>query len=420
MRTRLGLTVLTLGSSITSFIAYTLLLKKFGASARVDLLFYAASVPVSLAGIMSGVLLYLLPPRFTVLSYQLQEGTLSALAVCGASLAAIAISAATGYGLIYGRHLLIGLTIGFVFVALLTVIFTMNVCVAQARGVYIPTGIGSMVTSTGLLTGVLFAMYSGIEWFVLIGQIVGTSLAVWWLRRKLRVSNSICIQSDFQLAKIALGPLKAYAATITLGTMAFTLFQPIDSFLCTLLGSGAVSVMSYSQRVVVAVGTAVSLGAHAIAARTSRDSFLEGGYAALRRLANIEVVRVVGFGMLVWVGYMIVGHRILASMLGSTMLSTRDLARLLVVVQWMLLGVGPMAAIPYLFRIFYSIEHYRGPALMGMCIAPAYGILAWLMLARFDILALAYSYALVWWIALIAAVRWLNTIKVDKSQVLQK
>ena len=414
MKTRIALTVLTLGSSLTSFVAYTLVLRHLGTSAALDLLFYAASMPVAFAGITSGVLLYLLPPRFTKVAPRVQECTLRVLFGCFAVVCAFAIAGALAYGLLQDRPMLAGLWVGFTLVALLTVFSTLAVCIAQARGVYMSTGVAPMITSAGLLAGVVVAIASGAIWWLMMGQLLGTGAAALWLSHSLGLAGAWRWRDVLQ-ARAALGPLRPHVVTITMGTMAFTLFQPIDAALCAQLGSGSLSVMSYAQRVVVAVGTAVSLGAYAIAARTAHDSLLSGGRRALQRLANREVLRVVGFGLAVWTIYTLGGHHLLGAVLGSSTMNDLDLARLLECVQWMLLGVGPMAAIPYLFRIFYSRQDYRKPALLGICIAPAYGLLALALLPRFDILAMAYAYAGVWWVTLAVAMLWLNQAATELS-----
>ena len=407
MRIRIALTVLTLTSSIISFVAYTLILRHLGASAALDLLFYAANVPVALAGITSGVLLYLLPSRFTQVTSRVQESTLNVLFGSFAVVCAIAIAGALLYGVVLGQPMLASLWVGFTLVALLMVFLTLATCIAQARGAYLASGVAPMITSFGLLAGVLVAIALRAEWWLLIGQLLGTAVAALWLARALRLTVALRTY-DVSRAREALGPLKPHLVAITTGTMAFTLFQPIDVALCTQLGSGSLSVMSYAQRVAVAVGTAVSLGAHAIAARTVHDSMREGGKLALQQMANREVLRVVGFGLLVWLGYVLGGHHLLGALLGSSAMSDHDLVRLLECVKWMLLGVGPMAAIPYLFRVFYSQQAYRMPALLGICIAPAYGLLAWVLLPRFDVLAMGYAYAGVWWVSLAIMLLWLN------------
>lgn len=412
IRTRIALTVLTLGSSVISFVAHTLMLRHLGASAALDLLFYAASVPVALAGVTSGVLLYLLPPRFTQIASRVQESTLRVLFACFAVICAVAIIGTLVYGLMQGRSMLAVLWAGFIVVALLTILSTLAACIAQARGAYLATGVAPMITSAGLLGGVLMAIASRAEWWLVIGQLLGTAAAVLWMARSLRLA-AVWSGRDVLLARAALGPLKPHALAITMGTMAFTLFQPIDAALCAQLGSGSITVMSYAQRVVVAVSTAVSLGAYAVAARTSHDVLRSGGQRALRRLANREVFRVVSFGMVVWLSYVLGGHALLGALLGSSAMTGHDLARLLDCVQWMLLGAGPMAAIPYLFRVFYSQQAYRKPALLGIGLAPAYGLLAWVLLPFVDILALAYAYACVWWFTLAVALLWLNEAVAD-------
>lgn len=93
---RLLLTSLTLGSSLLSFAGYTLFLKYLGTSPRVDALFFASSVPLAIAGTLSGVLLYLLPPHFTKLSHPRQKSAAWAVAICLLVAAALALAIEIG------------------------------------------------------------------------------------------------------------------------------------------------------------------------------------------------------------------------------------------------------------------------------------------------------------------------------------
>lgn len=408
MRMRVLLTSLTLISSLTSFAAYTLLLRYLGTSADVDRLFYASSAPLSLAGVATGVLLYLLPPRLTHLSPRVQDSTARVLAALVLLVVSLAVAAAGAYALLFEFSPFWLLWIGFCVTAGLLVLSTLTVCLAQTRGIYLQTGVAPMIMSSGLLLGVLAAVASGIEWLMLPGQLLGAAVALFWLSHALGVGRGSSVRRDLLHAIAALSPLRPHALAILLGTTAFTLFQPIDALLCTQLSNGAVTVMSYSQRVLVAVSTAVSLGAHAIAARTSHDTFRAGGHGALVRMANMEVLRVVSFGLFTWLVYVAGGNRLLQALLSSSTMTHDDLDRLIRCLDWMLLGVGPMAAMPYLFRVFYSLQAYTRPAVIGMFVPPVYGALAWALLGRHDILGLAYSYCAVWWLALAAAMLWFN------------
>jgi putative peptidoglycan lipid II flippase len=407
MGKRIALTALTLFSSLTSFVAHTLLLKHQGASEALDLLFYAASMPTAFAGITSGVLLYLLPPRFTKVSFHVQKSTLCMFFSFFVVVFAIAVAIELTYSLLLERHMLGVLLIGFTTVALLTLFCTLASCIAEARGVFMPSSVASMITSFGLLSGVAVSIETGVVWWLLVGQLLGTASGMLWLFYSLGLTAA-WRRLDVLQARVVVAQLWPHVVPITMGTMAFTLFQPIDAALCTQLASGSLSVMSYAQRVVVAVGTAVSLGAYVVAARTAQDRLSSGGQQALQRLANSEVFRVVVSGLVVWAIYKFIGHHLLWIALGSSTMKDDDLVRLIDCVQWMLLGVGPMAAIPYLFRVFYSMQYYRKPSLLGVCVAPVYGLLSLTLIPTFDILALAYAYAGVWWIALIVAMLWLN------------
>jgi len=406
---RLLITVLTLSASALSFASYTLFIKYLGASPAMDALFYASSVPLSLAGTCSGVLLYLLPPHLARLRAQ-QQGCVLRVFSYGVGAAVFASCAVIGAWKHWQPdHAPACLLIGFVVVAGLSLIATLAVCLGQARGAYLGSGLMPFVASTGLGLGAFAAVRWHAESLLLVGQLIGAAGSVAVAAQGLVFHRLRGVTLDVRLGMRALRPLKPHALAIVLGTTAFTLFQPIDALLCSQLGDGAVTIMAYAVRVVVATGTAVSLGAFAVAARTSHEAFLAGGPSGLRSLAYREVARICAFGTLIWVVYALGASRLLVAVLQSSSLPVHSIDRLTDVLFWMLLGVGPMSAVPYLFRVFYSQSHFGVAAAIGVCIAPAYGALAWLGMNRLGLTALGYSYAAVWWVAFSACLlclRW--------------
>ncbi len=399
---------MTLGSSLASFAAYTLLLQHLGASARVDMLFYAASVPMAVAGMMSGVLLYLLPPRLTQIDSgkQLAVATILGAVFIGLTGTSAAVALTAAHALNTG---LFGwLLVGFILTGGLSILSTIAICVAQARGAYLESGIAPLVASSGLLSGALAAIWWRQEWLLLAGQLAGTGLSLWLVARGFGFGASTRVPRIWQVGAASLAPLRRHALSITMGTLAFSFFQPIDAALCSRLDSGSLTVMAYSLRVIVATGTAISLGAFAIAARVSHDTYLAGGLPALRRMANLEVMRIIALGFTVWLIYIVGGDALLIGLFSASNMPAANVERLRSCLEIMLLAAGPMTAVPYLFRLFYSLADYHKPALIGVCVPLLYGGVAWLLLPGHQILALAYSFTLVWWLAFAASLAWIH------------
>jgi peptidoglycan biosynthesis protein MviN/MurJ (putative lipid II flippase) len=262
-----------------------------------------------------------------------------------------------------------------------------------------PSAIVPLINAVGLAGGALGAVFYGKAWLLLCGQFVGALLGTGWVAQKLQLRLWSRTSRERRAGFLALAPAKPHLLAVTLATTAFTLFQPIDALLCTKLGSGAVTIMAYSQRVWVALGTAVSLGAYSIAARTSYESLQLGGRRFVRELINAEVKRILLFGALAWLVYVGGARLVLEKILTSSAMPPNDVQILEECLKWMLVSVGPMTAIPYLFRVFYTLGEYQVPAAVGVLIAPAYGLLAWQLTGMFGILALPYSLSAVWWVA---------------------
>jgi peptidoglycan biosynthesis protein MviN/MurJ (putative lipid II flippase) len=401
---RLVLTALSLVSSALSFLSYMLLLRQLGASAQVDALFYAASVPVSAAGLLAAVLLYLLPTRLTELPRAVQEAASRQFIrwVGMATLVALALAASSP--LLGGSSHEWLLSSGFVAYAGLSVAGTVLVCRAQAAGQYVLVGMNQFFLVLGLAAGVAAAIaLRQVEWVVL-GQLMGAAAALMLLTRQLQLPGLLSRRwvADRQELRHTLAPLKPHMLSIVVASTGFTLFQPIDARLCHQLGDGAISIMAFANRAWVAAGLLISLGAHTIAARTTRDAFNLGGAQGLQVAAHREVVRILLTGFVVWLAYLVVGKALLFAVLQAGTMPATELHRLLDCISWMLLSAPAMAAIPYLFRVLYTLGDYRWPAYIGGAIPLLYGAAAWSLLSSLGLAALPLAMGIAWWLALAA------------------
>ena len=403
--TRLLLTSLSLGSSVLSFLSYAFLLKRLGVSAQLDDLFYAASLPLGLSALLSVVLLYLLPTRLTELSQDLQEAALRQLTRWAGLLTAALFLFAAPFAVFGSDRLNAVLLGGFILQGGLSVASALMVCRAQAAGRYILAGLNQFILVLGLATGVALSAATHEVGWVMMGQLAGASVALPLIAKKLGVGGitTKSWQTDGRLMRIALAPLRPHLLHIFVASTAFTLFQPIDAFLCQRLAEGAMSTMAFAQRAWVAAGMLISLGASTIAARTSRDVFQAGGAPALRAMARREVGRILLAGLVVWLAYQVSGRSLLLALMQAKSMPIDDLQRLLDCISWMLMSAPAMSAIPYLFRVQYTLGDYRLPAYIGGAIPVVYAVVAWFTLSRVGIAALPLALGVAWWLALGAA-----------------
>lgn len=393
---RFLLTALTLASSLISFVAYTLLLRSFGASSEVDRLFLASSVPVSLAGFVSGVMVYWLPPlliRDSAENHSRYVSHLNRIVVV-----VVALSMLIPMMLLANSRQLATMQAAFIVISGLNVMGTVLVCTAQARSRYLKTGAYSTIVSLGLVAGVSAAVWLSNVWLVVIGQFCGSLLGWMWLASTLQVR--VFTPGNERQPLVVSSAMVGNLLAIVLATMGFTLFPAIDALLSGQLAQGSLSIMSYAQKVIVALSTAVSLGAHVIGARRSHDVLREGGLPKLRAEARREVIQIVAFSMATLFAYELIGRNLLGVVLTSASMRAEDVNKLADCLRGMLIGLGPMAAMPYLFRVYYSVNIFRLPAVVGPSIAVGYALISAFLIPYFEIQALPIAYAVVWWMAL--------------------
>lgn len=286
----------------------------------------------------------------------------------------------------------------------LTLAGTLSICLSQARGAYLQTGLVPLATAFGLFVGVVFAVSLKTVWPALAGQLAGAYFGVRYAGHQLtirwRVGFGVLRVDDMaQLASVA-----GKGFFVLLGTAAFTLFPAIDAFLCSKIGPGSISIMSYAQRVLVAASTAISLGSYAIAARTYHDAYLAGGVASVRRGLGIDVLRTLALGILAWLAYDLVGYRVLALLFSETGAMKTQLTVLDACLRTMLLGMGPMAAMPILFRFFYTLDAHKIPACLGLMVPGLYGGIGLIASRDAGVAGLALAYVIAWCLVFAAAV----------------
>jgi len=405
LQVRLLLTAASVATSATSFAAHTLFLRAMGASGDADQLFTAMSVPVSAAGLLTGVAIYVLPTRLVHHDAQAQAAVARALGIAMAMVSALLVLGCLIIAAMTASPLFWYLSAGAAAFAGLSVASGVLSSVAQARGRFADTAVAPVLTALGLLGGAGAAMASAQAWTLLAGQLAGTACATAYLavRAKLgRVAGTTAEDAgDWKRCSAVLGPLLRSGAAIGAGTLAFTLFPMLDALLGQRIGEGAVTVLAYCQRIAVAASTAISMGAYVMAARWSHDAVASGGRMAAWPLARREALQATSLGLAAWAIYRLGGDALLSWLMASSSLQAHALHALLDCAGWMLLGVGPMAAMPFLFRVFYTLGDYGPPALIAIGVVAGYATLAGV---RVDggVVAVAQAYALVWWLALAA------------------
>lgn len=393
---------MSLVASGTSFLAYTWLLRGTSDTSALDRVFQAANIPSAVAGTISGTLLYLLPPWFSRISirHQLAASIYLCKLVVTIAVTALAVILIGGASIQPFGVMAAALIALSIVISALNVGVAVGVSIAQSRGHYLSSGSTPLISAIALLAGSLAAVFWKTPALILVGQLLGAAIACLALTREFLVRGFRLGRLLRAARRTSIQPLMQQAIPIFIGTMAFTMFPAIDTVLCKYLDDGSLSVMSYAQRVLVASGTAISLGAFVVAARTSRDSLLEGGTTALLTRARQEVARIVTSGVVLFIVFMMFGSQVLAKLFSGSNLSTSNIADLSSCVSIMLIAVGPMTAVPYIFRVYYSAGLTRPPALIGMALPAIYALASWAMLNAFGVKALAVSYAICWWVGL--------------------
>ncbi len=398
--TRLIITILNLSANLISFMSHSVIIKHFGADATLDAINGFGSIPLACVGIFSAVVLYIFPTAFMQMSYSSQEETAKGIGLLSAIfLIFFTFAAGAVLGQLWSQHTTL-LSVYFSIIAALIISTSLLNCLSQSRGNYLKSGFAGVIQNTGLMLGALIAIECQNVVLYLVGQIAGLLIALSYsfahLKLKMTLNTDV-----LTLGLRTIQPMVQRGLMILIGVLGFTLFQPIDAILCSGLNIGSLNLMLYSQRVLVATSTVISFGSYQIAARSIYMNLNQYGADSVLRTVKREILRFIALGIFACLAFGLVGKFVLEILLAGAKFSDSDLEKLNCVVLRMLLGLGPMAATPYLFRVSYTFGDYKTPAVIGVTVPVIYVLCGSQFVHVYGPIALSYAYSISWWIGLI-------------------
>lgn len=286
----IGVTGLTVATSLIGFLLQVALAARFGAGLEVDAYLFAQSVPTALAGLLVAAMSYALVPAlvrtestsgFTGLLDYLALGILILMAMCG--LAAMALQPfmlPQGAPLFESANLrlliLLGWCVGGVQIWLGLKVIQLNASrrPLTASLINLPPNIfallalgflgaaGILVVPAGLVIGTgVMALTAAI----LLGAPPGT-----WPRKA-------------DLARlISLAPALLSAA---FGVSCFTAYVVVDAFWAPRAGPGVLSTLGFSQRLLIGIGSLIVAGPSAVLTPYFAARIARGDWRGFRRLS---------------------------------------------------------------------------------------------------------------------------------------
>lgn len=416
LKVRATITTLSLGASLVSFLAYTHLIRSFGAGSTIDGFFAAANMPAAISGLCSAALYYVLPPALVkqarVGRIELVVGlSLKAILFIAVGLVALCVVALLRQGELDGPPGSLEsslLTATFVVVAGLSIAQTCAATMANTDGRYTAAAVSGFTGVFGLAIGSILATRSSTLVLMPAFQSIGLAIGL-----------VVGFGSSVKVIPAALGRawsnsfafLKGFGRSwiwILGGAAAFSTFPAIDLYIAPIAGEGALTIVTYGQKLMVAAGTFVSFGAHAISAKEISEIIKARGLRSCLRYLTIDLRRCIAIGLSLSIAFWLVGAPLLAIVFSQRSVATEHLSMLHGLLSLMLIGVGAMALVPIFFRVMYSLGTYRLAALFGFGVPVIYSIVSYALVHGSGIRAFGYAYAATWGLTAFVIWAWLT------------
>jgi putative peptidoglycan lipid II flippase len=405
-RSTLVVSLLAAFVSSISFLNQLILARFFGATSEMDAYLLAISLPLTISGLLAGVLGYQLVPALQRAKSGLGDGDalMNSLAWGLGGIAAIIalLGAADAAWLIR----VMNPSISFAQHALATNL-------ARIAWLYLPLAVLSAIYTAGLHIRRHFTTATILTAAPIAGSMItclvaharlGVSTAVWG-----QLFGYIVMLGGLRLAYGAsraslnwtgLGAILAQLPLAGAASIIFLVYPFSDAIWGSHIGPSAISYLGYAQRLLVGFSGLAVIGATTVifprlaskAAQGEHHSMRQDLGLSLRVMLVCMTPAAVLFGVLVLPTLQVLFQR------GAFNLAdARSLARLL---PFMLVGMTAMSCMGLVFKALFADSDVRAAAVISVFGAVTYFVLSGLFSTTFGLVGIGAAYALSWWLAL--------------------
>lgn len=407
----LGTSILvSLASLIVSFVGFAnqiVLAKLFGTSMSMDAYLIAISIPMLVSGILSTALGSSLVPalmshKSNLESYRRFSGLLFiSMVIISIVISGVGFTAAPAQISLLGHTLLPSAKQDAIAIARVswftagTMLIVGNLrAMHNADNRFLFSTFASLVPFVCMiLAGLLFASSHGplaVAWGMLVGFLLNIPLLL------IHTSPALDFSSKcFRLWKAVTVYLSHSPLTI-FAMLSFTVFQSIDAYWAPQIGTGNLAYLSYSQRIVVALGSLVIAGPATVILPRLAAAQADGRIMDLLRDTLRALKMVVAFALPVVLLVSILATpfvRLLFERGEFDRHATQGVAELL---PLMMGGMIAMLCVVMVFKALFAKHDIFLASTLGIFTATLYFVLSGLFSLRLGVKGIALAYAITW------------------------
>ena len=402
-------------NSLISFANQLVIAKLFGATVLMDAYLIAVSVPLLIAGAISGVMSYSLVPFFIILKENddiyVRITTLTLMIFTFLSLITVAIGFATANIFIstFGKALppavkasaesifrISCVSSGF---AVLAGHFTAMHNVRKRFLLPVMSNIFPflMMICFGLTMGKTFGPIS-IAWGMLVGYIIMVIVLTKTAMMDVKISKKCFLVWKQVIEYFSHTPL------VLLSMLCFTVYQSIDAYWAPKIGASNLSYLGYCQRLLIAIGNIVIAGPSVVMVPRLAESFHEGRRADFFHDTGRAVRMVIAFAAPLAIIVSMLSEPIVRILFQRGAFDAHATCSVAELMPFMMIGMVAMLCVAMIFRAFFARHEILFPSILGAASILIYFTLSGLCSSLWGVTGIAFAYAVSWWVLFSVAV----------------
>lgn len=265
----------------------------------------------------------------------------------------------------------------------------------SSKQFFVPSAVPLLAPSAMIVSALALSDWVGVK-SVAIGLLAASiSQVIFLLPGAIR--RLTCVKPVLLDHPEVIGVLKRMVPA-AVALLPFTTLQMIEVFWASKLGPGSISYLGYCEKIVVLLSVAIGYGV----ATVSFPDMVKDATMGRKEQVNATGMRRLRFILLtgVLMSVLIIALRIPLLKIGFQRgafdeSSTQGIASVL---PWYLLGMIAIASINLLYRLYYAVDNFKTPAVIGVVMPVVYFGLSGLLSRYWSYIGIGIAFACSWWL----------------------
>lgn len=408
-KSSLGVSLISFIISLISFFNQITIANFFGSGSTMDIYIIASSIPSLFGGLLSAALSYSLTPHFIKMEYKLKEEYIEYVAqfykwafiiiffisIVSFCLTYISLpiiyKSLDFYQIKLTQKILFFSWVTFIF----GILFSINTSYLNSRKqYYLPLFLNIFPFLVCILITInlhpIFKILS-----VAIGMMIGTLVALFLSFFRIRHILSFFLKRNIKFRVFFLDyVIKLRYALVAM--LCFTVYQTIDSFWASKLGSSNLSYLGYCQRILIAFGSLIIIGPSTVI--IPRLTLAIQQKRIIDYLNDISLITKIVWGLSSVVALIcsVLAKPIIKIMFERGAFTRIDTIGVSSILPLMFIGMTFMLCVVVLFRALFVTNMIKQIAYLGIISSISYFFLSGLFSTFFDLIGIAYAYMITW------------------------